>query len=113
MKLNCNAFAVALLLGAATAVKAGPQEVATAAGCQVCHAADRQMLGPSYQAIADRYRDEEDAPDRLLTALREGANGVWGKVPMPPVDPGAVSDDDLKAVIGWILQHQAVSGGSH
>ena len=106
IELKTSVFAAVPLLGAWTCTLAGPKDIALASGCQVCHAANTTMLGPSYQAMADKYRGEEGAADRVFAALRKGASGVWGQVPMMAVDPGAVSDEDLKAVIRWILEHR-------
>lgn len=73
------------------------------ASCGGCHALDKPMLGPSYQAIAARYAGEGDAASRLMAAMREGASGTWGQVPMMPVPEAQLSDEDLAAVVRWIL----------
>ncbi len=80
-----------------------PATVATRAGCGGCHAADRKVLGPSYQDIAARYRGDADAAAALAARLRRGSRGVWGPVPMQSVTTLDLNDTELAAVVGWIL----------
>lgn len=52
--------------------------------CLNCHAPDRQLVGPSFISIADKYRNQPHAlPDSVKRVL-EGSTGVWGKVGMLP-----------------------------
>jgi cytochrome c len=37
----------------------------------------------------------------LLSKIREGGQGVWGQVPMPP-NPG-LTDDELQRLVNWLL----------
>lgn len=69
--------------------------------CQSCHAIDVKGVGPAYREIAKKYAKDKKAPGKMLAKLRKGAQGAWGKMPMPPVD--YVTDEDLKALIQWIL----------
>jgi cytochrome c len=72
-------------------------------GCNACHALDHKMLGPAYQDIASKYRDETGAIEMLVVRVRNGSSGVWGPIPMMPVPPERIGDDDLKDVLAWIL----------
>lgn len=87
----------------ATTAAASPQ-LATQAGCAVCHAADKLLMGPSWQAIAAKYKGQPDAAARLADKVRKGSVGVWGKLPMPPTPADKASDADLKALISWVLK---------
>jgi len=80
-----------------------PETLLEQARCGVCHQIDNPMLGPSYRAIAERYSDQDDAVQTVLTRMREGSQGVWGKAPMPPVTESTLSDEQLQTVIDWIL----------
>jgi cytochrome c len=91
------------LVLACAAAMASPQ-IAAKAGCVACHAADKKMIGPSWHDIAAKYKGQADAAARLSMAVRKGGSGVWGKVPMPPTEPGTLNDADLKAVITWVLK---------
>jgi len=91
--------AAAIPAGAQTA----PGELAAAAGCNGCHQLEQKMLGPSYLAVAERYRGQQDAPDQVFKRMRDGSQGVWGNVPMPPVGQDTLTDEELRAVIDWVL----------
>ncbi len=52
--------------------------------CLNCHAPDRNLVGPSFQAIADKYRSQPHQLDLSVQRVREGSTGVWGKVGMLP-----------------------------
>jgi cytochrome c len=88
---------------AAGAALASPQ-IATKAGCAVCHTPDKKLVGPSYHDIALKYKGRADAPVLLATRVRKGGTGVWGPIPMAPSDATKISDADLKVVIAWILK---------
>ena len=77
------------------------QRLLEASGCTGCHAADKRVVGPSFNEIAARYAADPAAPARLAQKIRRGGQGVWGSVPMPP-NPG-VQDPDLESLVGRIL----------
>ncbi|HTV96623.1 MAG TPA: c-type cytochrome [Steroidobacteraceae bacterium] len=68
--------------------------------CQQCHAQEQTLKGPSFQAIADRYRSDPHAQSELASNILNGTVGAWGPVPMPPVK---VREQDLRALLNWIL----------
>lgn len=82
-----------------------PETLLEQARCGMCHQVDSPMLGPSYQAIAERYRDQEGAIEEIVTRMREGSQGIWGQAPMPPVTESALSDEQLQIVVDWIMKH--------
>lgn len=82
---------------------AAPDALAANAGCSVCHAKDKKILGPSYHDIGAKYKGDASAPATLAAKVRSGGKGVWGPVPMPASDTKKISDADLRAVIAWIL----------
>ena len=69
--------------------------------CMACHAEDKNMLGPSYKDVANRYRGLSDAADKLAKKIRAGGSGVWGPIPMP-ANP-QVSETDAKIMANFIL----------
>lgn len=99
------AFSLTVALAAclAPAAQASPQ-LAKQAGCVACHAVDKPMVGPSWQAIAARYRKQADAPAQLADKVRKGSANVWGKLPMAPTGPDKIGDADLKALVSWVLK---------
>ena len=39
----------------------------------------------------------------LVKKVRHGGIGAYGQIPMPPNPASRVSDDELKALIDWVL----------
>ena len=73
------------------------------ARCNACHAVDKKMVGPSFQEVGAKYKGQADAAGKLFEKVRAGGSGNWGQVPMTPNGPDKISDENLKAVIQWIL----------
>jgi cytochrome c len=76
-------------------------ELAQKSGCTSCHAVDKKIVGPSYKDVAAKYKGNKDAEALLAEKVKKGGSGTWGPVPMPP--NAAVKDDDVKALVKWIL----------
>ncbi|MGC3982853.1 MAG: c-type cytochrome [Steroidobacteraceae bacterium] len=72
-------------------------------GCLSCHRVDQKLIGPTFKEVATRYRGRNDIVPILLQKVREGGEGEWGDIPMAANSEERVSDDNLKAVIEWIL----------
>jgi cytochrome c len=98
MKLM-SALVVSVLMVSAPAFAS--KEIAGKNACMVCHAADKKIVGPSYQDIAAKYKGQADAIDKLAKKVKAGGSGVWGPVPMPA--NAAISEADAKTVVKWIL----------
>lgn len=97
MKFNFALIAAALLAaGAANA----SQELAAKSTCTACHAADKKVIGPSFQEIAAKYAGDKDAEAKLVKKVKEGGSGVWGPMAMPPA---SAKDDDIKTLVKWVL----------
>jgi cytochrome c len=69
--------------------------------CMACHAVDKKLVGPSYKDVANKYRGQSDAADKLAKKIRAGGSGVWGPIPMPPHPQ--VSEADAKKLATFIL----------
>jgi len=78
-------------------------EVMNKAGCAACHAIDKKILGPAYTEVAKKRKNEPDAAAMLEKKIREGGVGAYGSIPMPPNPASKISDDDLKAMVKWVL----------
>jgi len=70
-------------------------------GCTACHAVDRKVVGPAFRDVAAKYRQQNGAEQRLFNSTKNGSEGVWGKIPMPP--NAAMDDQDLHFIIKQIL----------
>ena len=69
--------------------------------CLTCHDIQQKKIGPPFHAVAERYRNDPPAFDKLLYKVQHGGAGNWGNYPMPP-NPQA-NPDDLKAIVKWVL----------
>ena len=68
--------------------------------CNVCHALDKKMMGPSWKDVAAKNKGQKDAETAIAKAIASGSKGKYGKIPMPP-QPKAKADAD--ALAKWIL----------
>ena len=80
------------------------EELAKKHACFACHAVDKKMVGPAYKDVAAKYRADKDAPKKLAAKVKNGGQGVWGTVPMPP--NSAVPDADISTLVKWILSQK-------
>jgi len=69
--------------------------------CLACHQVDRQLVGPSFLAIAQRYAGSDGALDYLATSIRDGGQGRWGALTMPRQPQ--VSAEDSRTLAQWLL----------
>ena len=79
-------------------------ELAKKHACFACHAVDKKLVGPAYKDVAAKYRDDKGAAARLVKKVKEGSQGTWGNVPMPPNT--TVPDADVNALVKWILSQK-------
>src|SRR5437588_2980427 len=86
--------------GAALDVKAG-EALMQKDGCAACHGIDKKIVGPAYVDVAAKYKGDAGAQAKLTQKIKAGGAGVWGPIPMPP-NP-QVPDDEIKALVSWIL----------
>jgi cytochrome c len=77
-----------------------PDEMPAKYGCTACHAVDHKVVGPAFKDVAAKYRGQ-DVEAKLVEKVKNGGSGVWGQVPMVP-NP-QVPDEDLHALVKWIL----------
>jgi cytochrome c len=74
-------------------------------GCISCHRIAERLIGPSFKEVSARYRGRKNA-DKLFDEVRNGSEGQWGDLPMPPTAAEKLSDAQLRIVIEWVLQQQ-------
>ena len=77
--------------------------------CFNCHAVETQLVGPSFQAIADKYRKQAGADDLLNKKIRLGGSGVWGQIPM--LAHPQHTEDEVAIMLRWILGLEKGKGG--
>ena len=71
-------------------------------GCLGCHAKASTLVGPSYQAIAERYAGQAGAAAVLAKKIRAGGGGVWGEMAMPAQT--TVPEADAAKLASWVLK---------
>ena len=70
--------------------------------CLGCHAMNKKVVGPSFQDIATKYKNNPGANTFLKNKIQKGGSGSWGVVPMP--SNAQLSDAELAILVPWILQ---------
>jgi len=76
--------------------------IAKQSACLGCHAINKKIVGPSFQAVAEKYKSDPNAQSFLKNKIARGGAGSWGVVPMP-ANP-KLSDADLTILASWILR---------
>lgn len=89
----------------------GMPELARRSNCSACHAIDKKILGPSWMEVSKKYKGatsyefagkKYSLADGLFMKVSKGGAGSWGTMPMPANSP-AVKDEDIKALIKFVL----------
>ncbi len=71
--------------------------------CVTCHQPEKKTVGPGIKMIAEKYKGDATAADKLAAKVRKGGSGSFGTMAMPAA-PAKVSDEDIKAIIAYILK---------
>ncbi|MEP7154292.1 MAG: c-type cytochrome [Betaproteobacteria bacterium] len=79
---------------------ASVQELARKNNCTACHQMDKKSVGPGLLEIAAKYKADSGAEAKLIEKVKKGGSGVWGPIPMPP---NALREEDIRALVRWIL----------
>jgi len=93
--------ALLLFTAPAWADDAALLELADKSRCTTCHDVREKVTGPAWIDVANRYRGDKDALERLVVKVRDGGSGNWGNVPMSPNK--RVSEDNIRKLVTWIL----------
>ncbi|MOA31210.1 Cytochrome c-551 precursor [compost metagenome] len=87
---------------AAIAEEAG-EVLFKAKGCAACHAIDMKMVGPAYKDVAAKFAGQAGADEELAKKIKEGSQGVWGPIPMPP---NSVTAEEATTLAKWVLSQK-------
>jgi len=81
-------------------------DLAQKSGCLACHNIDVKVVGPPWRLVANRYRNDHNAEERLFNKIKNGGKGNWlevtGGVPMPAYSP-RVSDENIHRLVDFVL----------
>lgn len=69
--------------------------------CRTCHQNEVMSTGPSYRAVAKKYKDRYDAVPYLAKKIIKGGKGNWGET-MMSAHP-QLSDEVVEAMVKYIL----------
>jgi cytochrome c len=101
MKPLVLSAAVVFTFASGAALAADAQQLLKEKACLSCHTVDKKLVGPAYKEVAAKYKSRKDAEAYLAKKIKEGSNGVWGPIPMPP--NATVGDGDAKTLAKYIL----------
>uniref|UniRef100_UPI0033413AB8 c-type cytochrome n=1 Tax=Castellaniella defragrans TaxID=75697 RepID=UPI0033413AB8 len=106
MKLSAIALCASLLAMGSAAHAAPDYEtqvkgILTKNGCLACHTVEKKLIGPAYQDVAAKHKDQADAAEVLAKHIKGGSTGVYGPIPMPP--NVGISDADIQTVVEWLI----------
>lgn len=104
--INEAPLARALVLQSITTQQEDTEALVKKGRCLRCHSVDKLVIGPAFQDIAERYKNDAGARDELIKTVRNGGKGHWteltGGVPMPP-HSARLSPDEIASLVDWIL----------
>ena len=64
---------------------------------------DKKMVSPAWMDVSKKYKSDAEAQAKLIAKVSNGSGGVWGKVPMPAIDPSGKKQDVIKELVQFIL----------
>lgn len=68
--------------------------------CAACHSIDAKLVGPALKEVAAKNAGVAGAADTLAKHIKNGTQGNWGAMPMPP---NPVTDEEAKTLANWVL----------
>lgn len=70
--------------------------------CLTCHSITNKVVGPAFKEVALKYKNDPNAAKKIMAKIKNGGQGNWGEVPMPPQTQ--ISDSNLNTIAKWVLQ---------
>jgi cytochrome c551/c552 len=77
-----------------------PSDLIARHACTACHGLTNKIVGPGFNEIATKYQGRTDAQAYLSKRIKEGGQGVWGEIPMPPQT--GLKESDADEIARWI-----------
>ena len=85
-----------------TLAAAHPSNLVSRHACMSCHGMTNRIIGPGFNEIAIKYQGRSDAQTYLMKRIKEGGQGVWGAIPMPP--QAGLKDSEADEIARWIAE---------
>jgi cytochrome c len=101
MRATVFAPAMALALLCQSGALLANEALADQNACLNCHQVAKKSIGPTFKAIAAKYKGQASAQTALAEKITKGGAGAWGAVPMPAM--ADVPPAELKQIVSWIL----------
>lgn len=80
--------------------------LAKKSGCLACHKLERKLVGPGWNDVAQRYKNDPDARTKLIEKVSRGGGGNWTEVTggkrMPPYGQ-KVAPENIATLVEFIL----------
>ncbi|MEW5755734.1 MAG: c-type cytochrome [Pseudomonadota bacterium] len=93
---------VALLIQTPHAMAEDGMALAKKSGCLACHALDKTIVGPAWNDVAEKYKNDPEAHTKLVQSVLTGSSGKWGsKVHMKAQNQ--VPQEDVSKLVDYIL----------
>jgi len=101
MKSSILSMVAAASLIISGASLAADMPAAGKAKCNMCHAIDKKVVGPSYMNISAKYKGDKDAAGKIAAHITSGGAFGWKLGNMPPKGMGA-NEADIKSMSEYI-----------
>ncbi|HAK79458.1 MAG TPA: cytochrome C [Runella sp.] len=85
---------------ASVAFAAG-KKLIQASDCMACHSIDKKSIGPTYRDVANKYKGDNSALEKLTKKVISGGSGVWGETAM--AGHPQLSTADASEMVKYIL----------
>ena len=77
------------------------KELIRGSDCFACHAMEDQSVGPDFQTISQRYKNDQNANGNLSQKILSGGKGVWGDQLMPAHPQH--TPHEIQSMVSYIL----------
>jgi cytochrome c len=74
--------------------------------CKSCHAQDKKLIGPSYDEVFAKYKNQRSKIGELADKIIKGGAGVWGQIPMSPHPQ--LTKQQASAMVEFILSGKKI-----
>ncbi|MCJ8330202.1 MAG: c-type cytochrome [Lentisphaeria bacterium] len=81
------------------------ESLITESGCMICHQDSSKSVGPSWDAINERYKGDLTQILNLTMKVKNGGKGQWGEIAM--TNHSHLKSDDIQLMIAWILSRKS------
>ena len=72
-------------------------------GCFMCHKTGKDLLGPSWEAVAERFRNNPEAEAYLMEKIAKGGSGAWSNKDMPAYPEDLLTVANRRIIVKYIL----------